>query len=241
MTMDGQRPAEGRPTGRKAEAKANDIEIMSAAFDLLTTDPRASMADIAARAEVGVASLYRRYPTRQALVHQLCLRAMTSITTAAETCTRRLDDPTADAWPEFVAFLSSALAAGAGAMRALAGTFDADTDLGDAAAQMNTEIQHTVTLGQNRGALRRDITAADITQFFEMLRAIRIGDHQRNDELRKRYLQLFATALHAASATEPLPVSAPQWNEINATWTQQDTNATSPQSAALPAGAPSPP
>ena len=100
-------------------------------------DPHATMAVIAHRAGVGVASLYRRYPTRQALVHQLCMDAMTSITAAAALHAEHLHDPAADPWTEFEGFITSALAAGAGAMRALSGTFYADAVLADTAARMN--------------------------------------------------------------------------------------------------------
>lgn len=218
MASDGRRARKPLPRGRKAEAAVNDVEIMVAAFNTLTSNPRASMAEIAACADVGVASLYRRYPTRQTLVHQLCLRAMDSIAAAADACVHRLDDQDAEPWPEFLAFLSSALADGAGAMRALAGTFHADAELARAAAQMNAEIGKVLALTQARGAVRADVTAADITQFFEMLRAIRIGDRRRSDHLRQRYLHLFAPALKTATAGDELPIPSPHWDEISTTW-----------------------
>ncbi len=199
------------------------MQIIDAAFDVLTTDPDAPMAEIADRAGVGVASLYRRYPTRQALVHQLCLTAMASITSAADEHADRLDDPVNDTWTEFVAFISAAFTAGAGAMRALGGTFHADAELATVAAQMNSGIHRVVTSCQERGAVRADITAADITQFFEMLRAVRVGDRPRSDELRQRYLTLFVTALHASQTSDGLPVPAPTWQEISATWNQRQS------------------
>ncbi len=178
------------------------------------------MADIAARADVGVASLYRRYPTRQALVHALCLYAMGAIAGAAMDCVRRLGEPTAEPWAEFVGFIAEAVAAGAGSMRTLAGTFHADAELAAAAAAMNSGIQQVVSEVQRRGAVRSDVSAADLTQFFEMLRAIRVGDHRRSDELRQRYLRLFSTALRASPAAEAenLVVPAPEWDEISTTW-----------------------
>lgn len=220
-------PNQPRLPGRKAQAAVNDVGIMAAAFETLTTDPHTSMAHIANRAGVGVASLYRRYPTRQALVHQLCLHAMASITYAADSCAHRLRDPAVDPWAAFTEFISAALDSGAGAMRALAGTFHADTELAAGAAQMNIGIQRVVSGGQQRGALRADITAADITQFFEMLRAVRIGDRPRSDELRQRYLALFVTALQPTEASSQLPVQAPTWTEISTTWNQLPPNSVS--------------
>jgi AcrR family transcriptional regulator len=207
-----------RPTGRQAEAALNDVEIIAAAFELLTADPQASMAEIADRAGVGVASLYRRYPTRQALVHELCLKAMAAITDSAETSAARLREPTGDAWAEFLAFLSAALGAGAGAMRALAGTFHADAELARTAARMNRRMQEVLTLAQHRGVVRADVTAADLTQLFEMVRAVRIGDRASSERFRRRYLALVVSALRSDAAGDELPVGPPSWSEISTSW-----------------------
>ena len=67
-------------------------------------------------------------------------------------------------------------------------------------------MQTVLTLAQERGAVRTDITAADVTQFFEMLRAIHIGDQASSDHFRRRYLSLFLTALRPSAATAALPV-----------------------------------
>ena len=193
---------------------------MDAAFNALTNNPRATMAEVAELAGVGVASVYRRYPTREKLLHQLCLHAMGLISAAAQSCQSRLGEVDSEPWESFLQFITSAIAAGAGAMRSLAGTFDAGEDLARAAAQMNTAIQQVVDLAQQRGAVRDDITAADITQLFEMLRAVRVGSSERSDALRQRYLQLFGAALRADPVRSELTVEAPQWQEISASWNQ---------------------
>jgi AcrR family transcriptional regulator len=210
----------GPPRGRQAEAAVHDVAIMDAAFTTLTSNPRASMAEIAELAGVGVASLYRRYPTRQDLAHDLCVRAMGSISAAAEACRAQLEDPATEPWEQFVELLRTAMAAGAGAMRALAGTFHAGSDLAREAARMNDSIQQVVRLAQQRGAVRDDVTAADLTQLFEMLRAVRVGGPQQSDQLRQRYLELFGAALRAVPVRHDLSVPAPSWPEVSATWNQ---------------------
>lgn len=220
MTPQATAPPDPPLRGRQAEAAVHDIAIMAAAFATLTSDPRAPMAEIAELAGVGVASLYRRYPTRRHLAQELCTRAMASIAAAADASRLRLEDPAAEPWTEFVHFITTALAAGAGSMRALAGTVHAGPDLAQQAAEMNDAIQHVVRLAQQRGAVRPDITAADLTQFFEMLRAIRVGTPQQSDELRQRYLQLFAGALRAVPVHHELSVPAPRWPDISAAWDQ---------------------
>lgn len=223
VAMPEHRAQQRRPAGRQAEAAVNDVGITAAAFDLLTSNAQASMADIADRAGVGVASLYRRYPTRQALVHHLCVTAMASIADTAKIHATRLQDPTCDPWAEFAAFVSAAVASGAGAMRALAGTFHADTELAHTAAQMNTAMQDVLSLAQERGAVRVDVAAADITQFFEMVRAVHVGDRVSSEKYRRRYLALFITALRPSAAHDELPVEPPDWSEVSRGWNRGRT------------------
>jgi AcrR family transcriptional regulator len=52
----------------RADAQANRDRILDAARDALATDPEASLNSIAKAAEVGAGTLYRHFPSREALV-----------------------------------------------------------------------------------------------------------------------------------------------------------------------------
>jgi AcrR family transcriptional regulator len=52
----------------RSDARANRARILAAALDALTESPDASLNSIAARAGVGIGTLYRHFPTREALV-----------------------------------------------------------------------------------------------------------------------------------------------------------------------------
>ena len=52
----------------RADAQANRDRILDAARDALVTDPEASLNSIAKAAEVGAGTLYRHFPSREALV-----------------------------------------------------------------------------------------------------------------------------------------------------------------------------
>src|ERR1700761_4699728 len=169
-----------RPRGRQAEAAVNDGLILQAAREVLTVEPDAPMAEIAARAGVGIGSLYRRFPSKEALAYRLCLDGMSALADLARRTIEVIDD---DPWEHFVAFIGDAVDAGAGSLRGLAGTFEADEDLNHVAKQMSRLIGEVLQRAQAAGAVRDDINANDIGRFFEMLRAIRVGDAERSNAL----------------------------------------------------------
>ncbi len=203
-----------RLSGRKAEASANDTRVLTTARAVLTAAPDTPMAQIAARAGVGVGSLYRRYPSKEALVRRLCLDGMNAISMAARTSLAEIDD---DPWHAFVAFLHRAVDAGAGSLRGLAGTFHPDDQLDTAATTMSSLMQELLTRAQAAGAVRDDITTTDVGLLFEMLRAIRVGDNTRSDALRQRYIDLLTPALRAP-ASNKLAQPPATWLEIAAAW-----------------------
>jgi len=209
-----EKPPGPRLSGRKAEASANDSRVLATARAVLTAAPDTPMVQIAARAGVGVGSLYRRYPSKQALVHRLCLDGMTAITQAAQASVDELED---DPWAAFVAFLHRAVDAGAGSLRGLAGTFQPDDQLNNAAATMGSLMQELLTRVQAAGAVRDDITTTDVGLLFEMLRAIRVGDTARSDALRQRYIDLLTPALRAPASSQ-LTQPAASWQETAAAW-----------------------
>ena len=66
--------------------------ILKAARDVLTVEPDTPMAEIAARAGVGVGSLYRRFPSKEALAYRLCFDGMTALSELARRTLEVLDD-----------------------------------------------------------------------------------------------------------------------------------------------------
>ena len=201
--------------GRQAEASRNDELVLAAARAVLTADPDAAMADIARRAGVGIGTLYRRYPSKEALVQQLCLDGMRRLEAVTRTALERVEE---DPWDAFATFMADALDAGAGALgAALAGTFTPTDELLSAARELYTAGHELIERAKAAGALRSDVTQEDINLLFEQLRAVRLGDDERVAELQRRYLALLLQALRAP-APAPLPGPPPGWEEIRGRW-----------------------
>ena len=57
-------------SGRRAEAARNDGVILRAAREVFLDDPSAPIAAVAERAGVGIGALYRRYPSKDALLQR---------------------------------------------------------------------------------------------------------------------------------------------------------------------------
>src|SRR6478735_9996576 len=94
------RPMEG--SGRKAQAARNDELILDAAREVYIANPDAPIADVAKRAGVGISALYRRYPSKEALLHELCADGLRRYIAAAESAVAA----GGDTWRAFASFMT---------------------------------------------------------------------------------------------------------------------------------------
>lgn len=207
-------PAPPRLSGRRAEASRNDEKILAAARAVFTADPEAPIAAVAERAGVGISALYRRYRSKEELLQHLSLGGLHRYIGEVETALADDGDP----WEAFAAFMRRAVDADTHSLTLhLAGTFtptEAHWRDGEYAAGLTTRLLERT---QRSGGLRRDVTVADISLLFEILAAITIGDAQRTNQVRHRYLALLLAALRQ-DPSSPLPGPPPTWDEVRARW-----------------------
>jgi AcrR family transcriptional regulator len=205
---------ETRPArGRQAEARRNDQLILEAALDVFTEDLRAPMSAVAERAGVGQASLYRRYPSKEALLASVCERGMTNV---QEAVWAALESP-ADPWEAFAGFLRWYVESGASRLGGLLGSFAPADELFELARATNEAMQALVDRTIAAGRLREDVTGADLTLIVTQIGALEASDATRTAELRDRYLTLALQALALRGAPE-LPARAPDADELEAPW-----------------------
>ncbi len=89
--------------GRRAIAERNAAAILEAAMDVLNADPDAGLAEVAAAAGVGRATLYRHYPNRDALIDALRAHARERVVEVV----RAVDLDTGDPVPALERFVTA--------------------------------------------------------------------------------------------------------------------------------------
>lgn len=201
-------------SGRRAEAARNDGTILDAAREVFLSDPNAPIAGVAARAGVGISALYRRYPSKEALLQQLARDGLTRFKAELEIALEAVGD----AWTIYCDCLQRVLDGRSQALaQRLAGRFTPTTDLHALATQtgeLYTQLHHRT---QQAGALRADVTTADVVLLLEMLTLIEMPGPDRGAALRRRYLALMMQALHTSSAG-PLPGPSAVDSDLAARW-----------------------
>jgi AcrR family transcriptional regulator len=158
--------ADGAASGRhvRADAQRNRERLLEAADELLATrGVDVSVDDIAHRAQLGVGTLYRNFPTKEALLEALLLARIEPLVVAARDAAAGIDDP-GDAFVGFVRHLSNEFAnfkALADAM--VASGIDIHATKRALSAELFAAIEELFDKAQRAGRIRPDVTLADVS------------------------------------------------------------------------------
>ena len=162
---------EGPLSGRRREAARNDVEILTAAREVFLDDPSAPISAVAARAQVGISALYRRYASKDDLLRELARDGLARYSAELE---RALADDR-DPWTVYADCLTRILDGGSQALaQRLAGTFTPTPGLADLARRAGALAVEVHQRAQQAGVLRDDVTPADIVLLLETLSALTV-------------------------------------------------------------------
>jgi AcrR family transcriptional regulator len=180
----------------RADARRNQeklIDVARAAFGELGVD--APMDEIARRAGVGPGTLYRHFPTKDALLAAVYRRDVESMARRAEELSAELPPLEAlQAWmSEQLGFMSFKIGLGA-AIKAMLGR-DSET-MQFCRATMNGAIDNLLEAAQKDGAIRTDVNA---TTVLRMLHGIGVAS-ESDPSLSKGMLTLLLDGLRATPA-----------------------------------------
>ncbi|MEU6860174.1 helix-turn-helix domain-containing protein [Glycomyces sp. NPDC046736] len=153
-----------RRAPRRTEAERNDQALLDGARAVLATDgAHASVAAIAKRAGVGIGSLYRRYPTKEALFLHLLDLVLDQYLAAAEAA---LADP--DPWSGLAGYVTTVVEF-AGSLSPIAGTVQLPEAVQDKNRRADEAVAAVVDRAHAAGVLRPDATLIDVELLIEQL------------------------------------------------------------------------
>lgn len=205
----------GGLSGRQAEAARNDQLILDAARAVFVADPAAPVSEVAKRAGVGIAALYRRYPSKEDMLRKLSGDGLRRYIAEVEAALADERDP----WTVFADFMHRVMLADTHSLtQRLAGTFAPTDDLYHDAARAGEANIALFERLRAADAIRSDVVPEDMGWVLEMVAAVRLADAGRTRVLRERYLALLLDGLRTPRpATLPGPPpnraeNAERWN-----------------------------
>lgn len=200
MTSDG----DGRRLRRDAEA--NRRKILAAADQVMAAEGLGVGHDtIAHAAGVAVGTVYRRFPTKDALVEALFAERMTDVVTAAQAAL-----VAEDAWEGVVTFLTTImrLQVDSCALRELiAGSPHGRTLAQRARSEISPMVSQLVDQAHAAGVLRPEVVEQDLAVVPIMIGAVIHAARDTQPELWQRMLAIVLDGIRTEH-TRPLPAPA---------------------------------
>jgi len=185
-------PARRLPAGTRRDAVRNYQRILDAARDVLgETGAEASIEQIAARAGVGVGTVYRRFASKDALIDELLQLALDQLVSAADQALGRTDGY---GLQEFLTVLGQSFADHA---RYASLLLDRPADP-SSRRQIATAIEELTTRAAAAGTVSPGITASDVLALILAMRGLAqaTGDVTAGDW--QRFLDIHIAGMRAA-------------------------------------------
>ncbi|MFF4711367.1 TetR/AcrR family transcriptional regulator [Streptomyces eurythermus] len=208
-------PAERKVTRPRADAVRNRERIVGAAREMLVEHgPDVPLDEIARRAGVGNATVYRNFPDRDALVREVVCSVMDRTAAVAELALAE----SGDAFTALEHFVHAAADERIGALCPMvSGTFDQHhPDLEASRERVERLIEEVMGRAKAAGQLRPDVGVGDLMIAVGQLSRPPAGtDCPRGDRFVHRLLQLFLDGLRAP-ARSALPGEALSIKELRA-------------------------
>ena len=192
-------PSDPRTRPLRRDAQRNRTRIVEAAKGLFAEfGVRATLDDVAVRAGVGVATVYRHFPNRDALLGEVFEERIDELAAVAE---ESLTNP--DAWQGFVDFLyrleeTSAANRGLEQLVTQAESGDAHERLARARERLAVPISALVARAKEQGRLRSDFDPADLRMVHAMIAAAGRETHAMSRHLWRRYFVFVVDGLSTA-------------------------------------------
>ncbi|WP_246102876.1 TetR/AcrR family transcriptional regulator [Streptomyces piniterrae] len=182
----------------RADARHNRVRILLAARQLFVHEgPDVPLEEIAGRAGVGIATLYRRFPSRAALIRAVAVDVMEALYEAATDAAQRDSDP----FEALRRFMHTALDSKAGAvMPSLFGRVEI-VKLLDEERDAVGPLGRLIARAREAGLLRDDVVTGDIVfMILRLTRPMPGGGFSQDEALAHRQLDIYLDGLRPPAA-----------------------------------------
>jgi AcrR family transcriptional regulator len=188
----------------RADARRNREAVLSAARKAFATDGLdAQMEEIARLAKVGVGTVYRHFPTKEALLEALAVDAFERITVITRENLANVADP----WEAFTQTLwqGAEILAADRALSEVMAEVPGPVPIGlDTQRELYEAMTELIRRAQEAGALRPDAVVDDMSMVMCGIGAATRKSHVCPQSWR-RHMTIVIDGLRAASASGPLP------------------------------------
>src|ERR1700742_3082966 len=169
-----------RQWARTAEAQRNRETLLAvAARAFATTEGRVTLESIARDAGVGIGTLYRHFPSRDALVEAVYRDQMERLGEAARKLLEH--EPPAAALRQWMSLFADWAATKHGMIDALRGMIAAgDLDVDGTHAHLTSTLQTFLDAGARAGDLREDVDAADLLAMLAGILSVATAPDRRD-------------------------------------------------------------
>jgi AcrR family transcriptional regulator len=197
------------PGGRRlrADAERNRARILEAAQRVFAERGLdATLHDVAEAAGLGVGTVYRRFPDKEALVEALFESELERLAQIAE---RAAETP--DAWTaltDFLRTIGAEQAANRGLHDVLHNSAYAQTHVEAARNRMTPMITRLLERAQEQGAARKDVETTDLAVILLMVSSLAQCTQDVDPGVWLRYLELLLDALRDLPGQSRLTVKA---------------------------------
>ena len=183
-------PESGEWAGRRVDARRNHERVLAAAVEVFTEHGLgATIPQVAARAGVGKATVYRSYPTKADLVQALAQLHIDWLKGLIEQVAQQAQTDARQALDVLLQAIAGRLAQDRLMVEVLSGSDGIDDE------RSTRQLERTLALGRAQGTLRKDVTAMDVQVLVSGFARALIDLEIRDPEVWRRYADLTLAAL----------------------------------------------
>lgn len=193
-------------SGERSDARDNRLRILAAARHTFASEgPRAPVREIARRAAVSVATVYRHFPSREDLLAEAFAE---QFTTCREIVAEGL--AAADPWDGFRLVIEKLMVLHAhhqGFARAFASQVVPPAERAEERGRTLHDLSALMQNAKDKRALRRDITLVDLTMVLMANNGIAAPSTASKVAAARRFAALVAQSFSEGPNTVPLPAT----------------------------------